>query len=78
VKPSALVLSIVGKGKGSGPDAPSDYPEKEEGAPESSLNGMAALSAAKDVLAAIKANDASALNAALKAHAECCMGDDEE
>lgn len=76
MKPSALVLSIVGKGKGSGPDAPSDYPE--EGAPEESLNGMAALSAAKDVLAAIKANDASALNAALKAHAECCMGEDEE
>ena len=42
MKPSALVLSIVGKGKGSGPDAPSDYPEKEE------------------------------------AHAECCMGEDEE
>ena len=77
MKPSALVLSIVGKGKG-GPDAPSDYPEKEEGAPEEPLNGMAALSAAKDVLAAIKANDASALNAALKAHAECCMGEDEE
>lgn len=77
MKPSALVLSIVGKGKG-GSGAPSDYPEKEEGAPEESLNGMAALSAAKDVLAAIKSNDASALNAALKAHAECCMGGDEE
>lgn len=73
-KKPALVFAISAGGKKPAESEPEEGAEMDEGP---SAEDAAKLSAAKDLMAAIKSGDAQAVSDALEAHRECCMGDEE-
>jgi hypothetical protein len=69
--PGVLITAILGRGKGSSPKAATE--DQADAEPAGEDEGLQ--SAAEDMLAAIKGEDAKALAAAVKAAVTCCGED---